>query len=145
MRSIVNPAVLVFFIMQLLSTLAFAEKIRVLISSDIGGSDPDDFQSLVHFLTYADLFEIEGLISSPPGKGRKSHIEEVLTAYRADYSNLKTYGDYPTYDALMAVTVQGAINPGAPAAVRVTRAPISLSPPPVKTMRGRCGFSCGDR
>jgi hypothetical protein len=68
----------------------------------------------VHFLTYADLFEVEGLISSPPGKGRKSHIEEVLTAYRADYPNLKTYGDYPTYDALMAVIAQGAINPGAP-------------------------------
>jgi hypothetical protein len=120
MRSLINRAVLVFFMMQLLSTLAFAEKIRVLISSDIGGKDPDDFQSLVHFLTYADLFEVEGLISSPPGHGHKSHIEEVLMAYHADYPNLQTYGPYPTYDTLMAVTAQGAIDAGAPGSGKST-------------------------
>ena len=37
---------------------------RVIVSTDIGGTDPDDFQSMVHFLAYADMFEIEGL--SPP-------------------------------------------------------------------------------
>ena len=26
---------------------------RVLVSTDIGGSDPDDFQSMVHLLVYA--------------------------------------------------------------------------------------------
>jgi hypothetical protein len=44
---------------------------RVIISSDIGGTDPDDFQSLVHVLVYADVLEIEGLISSPFDNGRK--------------------------------------------------------------------------
>src|SRR5947209_6073939 len=37
---------------------------RVLVSTDIGGTDPDDFQSLVHLLVYADHFDIEGLVSS---------------------------------------------------------------------------------
>ena len=41
---------------------------RVIVSTDIGGTDPDDFQSMVHFLAYADMFEIEGLISSPYGR-----------------------------------------------------------------------------
>ncbi len=30
---------------------------RVLVSTDVGGTDPDDFQSLVHFLVYADRFD----------------------------------------------------------------------------------------
>jgi hypothetical protein len=38
---------------------------RVLVSTDIGGTDPDDFQSLVHLLVYADGFDLEGLVSSP--------------------------------------------------------------------------------
>ena len=40
---------------------------RVMVSTDIGGTDPDDFQSMVHLLVYADCFDIEGLISSPFG------------------------------------------------------------------------------
>ncbi len=51
-----------------------ADKPRVIISTDIGGSDPDEYQSMVHFLLYADKFEIEGLVSSPPKQGRKEHI-----------------------------------------------------------------------
>ena len=72
---------------------------RVLVSTDIGGTDPDDFQSMVHLLVYADCFDIEGLISSPYGPGRKEHILEVIDCYANDYANLKTYSDqYPTPD-----------------------------------------------
>ena len=49
---------------------------RVIVSTDIGGTDPDDFQSMVHFLLYADMFDVEGLISSPYGPGRREHIEQ---------------------------------------------------------------------
>jgi Cellulose-binding Sde182, nucleoside hydrolase-like domain len=38
---------------------------RVIVSTDVGGTDPDDFQSMVHFLLYADMFDVEGLVSSP--------------------------------------------------------------------------------
>jgi hypothetical protein len=41
------------------------EKPRVLISTDIGGTDPDDNQSMVHLIMYSDLFNLEGLVSSP--------------------------------------------------------------------------------
>lgn len=40
-------------------------KPRILISTDIGGTDPDDNQSMAHFLMYNDLFATEGLVSSP--------------------------------------------------------------------------------
>ncbi len=46
---------------------------RILISSDIGGTDPDDNQSMIHFLMYSNMFETEGLISSPSyGHGSKA-------------------------------------------------------------------------
>ena len=37
-------------------------KPRILVSSDIGGTDPDDFQSMIHLFMYANLFQIEGLV-----------------------------------------------------------------------------------
>ena len=81
---------------------------RVLVSTDIGGTDPDDFQSMVHFLIYADVFDVEGLISSPYGPGWKEDILKVIDYYAKDYANLKTYSDkYPTPDALRAITKQG--------------------------------------
>ncbi|MCP5519961.1 MAG: glycoside hydrolase family 127 protein [Verrucomicrobiales bacterium] len=83
---------------------------RVLVSTDIGGSDPDDFQSMVHLLVYADAFDLEGLISSPfdAGAGRTRHILEVINCYERDYANLRTHSPrYPTPDALRAITKQG--------------------------------------
>lgn len=61
---------------------------NIMVSTDIGGSDPDDYQSMVHLLMYADRFNIKGLISSPPHGGRKKHIVEVIQAYEKDYTKL---------------------------------------------------------
>ncbi len=81
---------------------------RVIVSTDIGGTDPDDFQSMVHLLVYADVLDIEGLISSPFDRGRKEDILQVIDCYDKDYANLKTYSDrYPTPDALRVMTKQG--------------------------------------
>jgi hypothetical protein len=84
------------------------QRYRILVSTDIGGTDPDDFQSLVHLLVYADCFDLEGLVSSPYGSGRKEHILEVIDCYASDYANLKTHSDrYPAPEALRAITRQG--------------------------------------
>lgn len=81
---------------------------RVIVSTDIGGTDFDDFQSLVHVLLYADVIDLEGLISSPYGPGRKEHILQVLSHYERDYPNLHRHSDrYPTPAALRAITKQG--------------------------------------
>lgn len=85
------------------------DRYRVVVSTDIGGTDPDDFQSMVHLLLYADVLDIEGLISSPYGPGRKEDILEVIEQYEKDFRNLESYsGDYPTPDSLRAITKQGA-------------------------------------
>ena len=85
---------------------------RVIISTDIGGGDEDDIQSMIHYLLYSDLFDTEGIISSPPQKGRKKNILEVIDEYEKDYHNLKTYSDeYPKPDYLRSIAKQGATNP----------------------------------
>ncbi|MGH9160719.1 MAG: DUF1593 domain-containing protein [Vicinamibacteraceae bacterium] len=87
-----------------------ASRPRVIVSTDVGGTDPDDFQSMVHFLLYADVFDIEAIVSSPYGPGRRKHVLEVVDRYEADYRNLKRHSDrYPEPDRLRRLTKQGAI------------------------------------
>lgn len=89
----------------------YGTRYRVLVSTDIGGSDPDDFQSMVHYLLYSDLFDTEGLVSSAWGTGRVSDILRVIDAYEADYPKLKQYSEhYPTPEYLRSITRQGAID-----------------------------------
>lgn len=100
---------LILLLLTLCSSLTAAEKPRVIVSSDIGGSDPDDFQSMIHYLVYADSVDTEGLISSPPDEGRVADIFECLTAYEKDYLNLRTWSSaYPTPDLLRQRVRQGA-------------------------------------
>lgn len=92
---------------------------RVIVSTDIGGTDPDDFQSMVHLLVYADVLDLEGLISSPPGPGRKADILKVIDVYARDFAPLRTHSNrYPAPAALTALTRQGATEPAPYAGVR---------------------------
>ena len=87
-----------------------AERPRVIVSSDIGGTDFDDFQSFVHLLVYADTIDLEGLIASPWGaaRNRKQNILGIIDRYAADYPKLKTYSPlYPAPDKLRGITKQG--------------------------------------
>ena len=84
---------------------------RILVSTDIGGTDPDDFQSMVHLLVTADSFDLEGLISSPFGAGRREHILQVIEHYARDYAALRSWSArYPTPARLTAIARQGAID-----------------------------------
>lgn len=97
------------------SNIALAKpKPRILISTDIGGTDPDDFQSMIHLLMYADKFQIEGLIASPYGKGRKKDLLAMIDLYEKDLPQLKKHAaDFPTPQSLRQVCKQGAV-PEAP-------------------------------
>jgi len=92
------------------ATAALPTRQRVIVSSDIGGTDFDDFQSFVHLLVYADAVDLDGMIASPygPARNRKENILKIIDRYAVDYPNLKSYSDrYPTPDALRAITKQG--------------------------------------
>jgi hypothetical protein len=92
------------------------ERPRVLISTDAGGTDYDDLQSLVHLLLCGDAVEIEGLVSSPYGPGRVRDLLAVIDVYERDYRQLaRRAPGYPTPAALRAITVQGATESAGPA------------------------------
>ncbi|HEX5554959.1 MAG TPA: nucleoside hydrolase-like domain-containing protein, partial [Chitinophagaceae bacterium] len=84
-----NKLLLIFFSSLASMTLNAQQPVpvkpRILISTDMGGTDPDDNQSMIHFLMYSNLFETEGLISSPSyGHGSKQDIVEMIDLYGQD-------------------------------------------------------------
>lgn len=105
---------LVTILVQCSSSAQAKPKPRLLISTDIGGTDPDDFQSIIHLLMYADLFHIEGLVSSPYGPGRKKDLLDMIDLYEKDFPKLAAHAEgFPNPDSLRAICKQGAI-PAAP-------------------------------
>jgi hypothetical protein len=86
------------------------QKPRLLVLTDIGG-DPDDQQSLIRLLHYANEFEIEGLIataSGTPGElkekvTRPDLIREIVEAYGKVQPNLAKHADgYPPASELLS-------------------------------------------
>src|SRR5262245_25818952 len=87
---------------------------RVIVSTDIGGTDYDDFQSLVHLLVYSDRIDLEGIIASPYGaaRDRKQNILKIIDLYGKDYLNLRSYSnEYPSPDFLRKISKQGGSDP----------------------------------
>ena len=74
-------------------------------------SDPDDVQSMVRFLLYANEFEVEGLIASAGTRAyvaRKQNILDILNIYDQVDENLRKHDPrFPTADQLRWVTWQG--------------------------------------
>ena len=85
------------------------EKHRVLISTDIGGTDPDDNQSMAHLLMYTDCFDLEGLVSSPSyGSGNKEEILRMIALYEKDFPKLsRQINGLMKPDELRSITKQG--------------------------------------
>jgi hypothetical protein len=93
MMSKLNVAFFLFFFPNALTAQQpVPVKPRILISTDIGGTDPDDNQSMIHLLMYNDLFDIEGLVSSPSyGDGNKEEILRTIDLYEKDLPKLKEH------------------------------------------------------
>lgn len=97
------------------------ERYRILVSTDIGGTDPDDNQSMLHLLMYSNEFDIEGLISTASyGPGSKAEILRMIDEYEQDRPRLQQglslaqqqgacadNHDLATADYLRSITRQG--------------------------------------
>ena len=82
------------------TTISSAQKMtlkpRLVVCTDIAPADvePDDMESMVHLMVYADLFEIEALITSvgwncdPYPKEWTQYLQRVINAYEKDVPNL---------------------------------------------------------
>jgi len=93
-------------------SIAFAgsgDKKRLLVLTDIGG-DPDDQQSMVRLLLYANEFDLEGLIATSVRSGvNPDQIYERIEAYRTVRPNLIKHADgYPTAGFLRSLVKSGA-------------------------------------
>ncbi len=117
---------IVCLLLLLLGGKSFGGKPKVVISADfppvdvIPGSldgpperrsDPDDVQSMVRFLVYANEFEVAGIIAAAgtlANIANKQHILAMLDAYDRVDERLRQHDpNYPTADALRSVTRNG--------------------------------------
>jgi hypothetical protein len=93
-------------------------KARLLVHTDIG-NEPDDQQSVVRLLTYANEFDIEGLITCTSmwqrNIMRRDLIEQIVEAYSGEPRDnlMKHTGDYyPTKEELYTILKDGSLEYG---------------------------------
>lgn len=125
---------LLFSLTFTVSSPASDLKPRIIVLTDIAPTnvEPDDMESMIRLLAHADLFEIEGLISTTgwsDGGGREHPelIHAVIDAYEKDLPNLRKrsnqetfltdesrqiIGYWPSAAYLRARTVLGSTNRG---------------------------------
>jgi hypothetical protein len=95
---------------------AHAAKPRVFILTDIS-NEPDDEESMVRFLVYANEYEVEGLVATTSTwlrkKTREDLIRRQIEAYSQARENLARHaGGFPTKEHLLSVTFTGQTNYG---------------------------------
>ncbi|GAA4441151.1 DUF1593 domain-containing protein [Pontibacter saemangeumensis] len=87
------------------------ERLRTVVLTDIE-NEPDDAQSLVRFLTYANQWDIEGIIATTSTHSKDKiadwRIHEILKAYQKVQPNLlKHEKGYPSYNELREKVKKG--------------------------------------
>jgi hypothetical protein len=92
------------------TSLKFIEPVkqRVFVLTDIT-NEPDDQESLVRFLVYANEYDIEGLVATSSThlreKVRKDKIEELIHSYGKIKQNLDFHAQgYPSLEYLLNIT-----------------------------------------
>jgi hypothetical protein len=117
--STIGFGVIVFLVMPsaLADATAVQSRLRVIVETDAGG-DPDDEQSLVRLLLYADEWDVEGIICNRPtarkGENRNSErtglgiVRNLVKAYGKCYPTLVRHdARYPPPEQLLRRTVSG--------------------------------------
>lgn len=96
-----------------LSGFAFAKnsRQRVIVTTDLGGTDPDDTESLIHLLVCSDIIDIEGLISSQVWSDypdKVDSIKKVVDKFCEVLPNLKYHSkNYPDAAYLKSIIRRG--------------------------------------
>ena len=106
-----TATVLLVYLLPAVSAAQASPKKRVLVLTDIE-ADVDDTQSLIRFLTYANQWDVEGLVATTSihqkTRVAPESIIKVLEAYKKVQPNLlKHEKGYPSYEALKAKVKKG--------------------------------------
>jgi hypothetical protein len=94
-----------------------AQRLRVIVETDAGG-DPDDEQSMVRFLIYANEWDVEGIICNRPTAREGENRNRARTGLGIVGQMIKAYGEcypkliqhdarYPRPEQLLERTVPG--------------------------------------
>src|SRR5687767_292379 len=88
---------LLVFLLLLSSVAMGADRVRIIVETDAGG-DPDDEQSMVRFLLYANEFDVEGINANRskaidgenrnPVRDGVGIVRRMVGAYGECYPNL---------------------------------------------------------
>ncbi len=113
-RWIVAPLIVVTVILAAASAPAAdppADRSRVFVLTDIS-NEPDDEESLVRFLVYANEYDIEGLVATTStwlrNRTREDLLRRQIDAYGKVRENLAKHAEhFPTKEQLLAVTATG--------------------------------------
>ena len=116
----VTALVIMFLMLAPSSSVRADTRPRLIIETDIGG-DPDDEQSLVRFLLYANEFDVEGIICNRekardgenlnPERTGIGIARAMVRAYGQCYRNLVKHDRrYPSPDTLLKRTIAGYTN-----------------------------------
>ena len=109
--------VLLAALVVVVPSLNASERLRLIIETDAGG-DPDDEQSLVRFLLYANEWDVEGIIANRertrdgenlnPERTGLGIVRRLIDAYGVCWTNLAQHDKrYPTREQLWQRTVAG--------------------------------------
>ncbi len=110
----------IFLLLLLPQVVIGGEKTRVYILTDISTlrpevGEPDDTQSMVRLLMYANEFHFEGFGATYTSHDQKAHPElliKLFDIYGKSEKQLQQYGDYPTSAELIQQVKEGASNKG---------------------------------
>ncbi len=104
------------FLFQDLTAQTFEEKNRIFVLTDIS-NEPDDEESLVRFLVYANEYDIEGIVATTSTWLRENPREDLirrqLYAYGLAEENLNLHQPgFPSKENLLKITATGQPNYG---------------------------------
>src|SRR5207237_8996112 len=104
-------------VLGLITIASGSDRVRIIVETDAGG-DPDDEQSMVRFLLYANDFDVEGIIANRPKARDRENLNTERTGLGIVRRMVKAYGQcwenlakndrrYPTEGHLLNRTVAG--------------------------------------
>lgn len=90
---------------------SFAGKSRLIVTTDLGGSDPDDIQSMIHLLVCSDRVDIEGLISSQAwvnDPDKTPALQSTVDYFISVLPNMLVHSKgFPSADYLKSIVARG--------------------------------------
>ena len=90
-----------------------AGKNRLIVTTDLGGTDPDDVQSMIHLLVCSNVFDLEGLISSQvwmTDPDKTDSIRKVVENFGEVLPRLKKHAEgYPDLAYLRSIIKRGQV------------------------------------